>query len=74
MPHPAYNVKYSVVPTNSSLFTIKWNYSVITTHVYNDTNFSLRDVTKDFDSNYLKNFLRKAIESSCDESKRLFRQ
>jgi hypothetical protein len=34
-----YSVRYSVVPSNSSLLTITLHYSVITTLVYNDTKY-----------------------------------
>jgi hypothetical protein len=37
----AYNVRYIVVPTNSSLLAIKFYSSVIKTLVYNDTKYSV---------------------------------
>jgi hypothetical protein len=56
--HLAYNVRYSVVPINSSLLTITLHYSVITTLVYNDTKYSVpfHDVITEFDSIYLIEF------------------
>jgi hypothetical protein len=40
--HLVYNVRYAVVPINSSLLTILLYYSFITTLVYNDRNYSVR--------------------------------
>jgi hypothetical protein len=40
MRYLAYNVRYSVIPVNSSLLTVTLYSSVITTVVYNDTIFS----------------------------------
>jgi hypothetical protein len=49
--HLVYNVRYSVVPINSSLLTIKLYPSVITTLVYNDKVLSpFHDVITEFDS------------------------
>jgi hypothetical protein len=39
--HLAYTVRYSVVPTNSSLLTITLYSSVVTKLVYNDTRYSV---------------------------------
>jgi hypothetical protein len=39
--HPAYSVKYSVVPIISPLLTITLFSSVITTLVYNETKYSV---------------------------------
>jgi hypothetical protein len=51
MRHLVYNVRYSVVPIDSSLLTITLYSSVITTLVYNDAKFSpLHDVINEFDS------------------------
>jgi hypothetical protein len=49
--HLVYNVRYSVVPINSSLLTITLYSSVITTLVYNNTKYCLfHDVITEFDS------------------------
>jgi len=44
MRHPAYTVRYSVVPINAALLTIIFT-SVSTTLVYNDEEYSVRFVT-----------------------------
>ena len=41
----AYNVRYIVVPTNSSLLALTLHSSVNTTLVYNDTNYSVPFMT-----------------------------
>jgi hypothetical protein len=40
MRHPAYNVRYPVVPINSSMLTITLHSSVVTILVYYDTKYS----------------------------------
>ena len=47
----AYNVRYSVVPVNSSLLTVTLCSSVVTTPVYNHTNYPgpFCDVKTEFD-------------------------
>jgi len=41
MQHRDYNVRYSVVPINSTLFTLTLYSMVITLLIYNDTKYSV---------------------------------
>jgi hypothetical protein len=45
MRYLVYNVRYSVIPIDSSLLTVTLHYSVITTLVYNDTTYAVPFMT-----------------------------
>jgi len=52
MRHLVYSVRYAVVLINSLALTIILYSSVITAPVYNDTNYPLYEVIKEFNCNY----------------------